>query len=268
MIRIGKTTLAIIRWRGVHGRTYTHTSEVATCLTCAASSATEAPVYTAVCQVEDHKRHQIKHVELTEAAPEESKRLTRLYGLLQRTWAKAGYACGDAMYLLGADADLPSIVAGIRATFAEANASFTACHADFDVKEIVLVPADMTEETMASVRRDIETGIQRVIDALAAGDAKSIRTAAREARGLAAIVEGDSRLQVNALTTFAGKIADRLREAADASDDEMALIVAESRNGSARFAALLDDAEAAPEAAPEVKVAAPQWFEGVTAELA
>jgi len=245
MINVGKSILVIVNWRADYARTYLHVKDDAVCLTCAAVLADESALpyapqrYSDACRQADHRKRQVQHVTATETAPEEAKRASRLYGRLHRRFGKLGYSCGDAIFLLGADAPLEESKAELRAEFLAANAGFTHCKVDFDLKQIVLVPGEINEETMGSIRRDVEATIQKLLDALRAADLKAIKSGAKEARSLAAILDADGRAQAEALAGFAQGVAKRLREAADESTLAVELAVEEARSGAARFAAIL-----------------------------
>lgn len=247
MLQVGKSILVIVNWRADYARSYQHDKLGVRCLDC--SGVEVAVEYTSACEGAGHKRRSVQKVTLTEAAPEESKRAERLYGRLHRRFAKLGYACGEAIYLLGADADLEGAKGDLRAEFDAANGEFQRCNVDFDLKEIVLVPGEINEETLKSIRRDVEGTIQKLLDALRSGDLKSIKAGARDARQLAHVLEGDSKAQAGALVDFAQGIAKRLREAADESTLAVEEAVEEAKNGAARFAAILLDEGVETEAA-------------------
>lgn len=241
MIRIGKTTLVIVSWRADYARTYLHEHDDAICLSC--GTLEESKPYLAACNDEDHRRHQVSHVTKNEAAPLEAKRAAGLYGKLYREFHKLGYPCGDQVYLLGADADLEGCKSKLRVLFDEANAEFKHVKIGFDLKELVLVPGELNEETLSSIRRDVEKTIQGLIEALQAASSdkasvKAIKEAGQAAKNMAAVLEGDSRLQAQALSGFAKSIVDRLKKASEESTDVVEKTIEESRSGAARFAAI------------------------------
>lgn len=244
MINVGKSILVIVNWRADYARDYKHENLGVACLDC--SSPTENVEYANGCEGLGHKKRSVQKITLTEAAPEEARKASRLYGRLHRRFGKLGFPCGDAIYLLGADAPLETAKDELRAEFQAANGGFAHCSVSFDCKEIVLVPGELNEETMGSIRRDVEATIQKLLDALRAGDLKAIRAGAKDARQLAGVLDASGRADVESMAAFAQGVAKRLREAADESTLAVEQAVEEARSGAARFAAILLD-EGVPE---------------------
>ena len=235
-IEIRKTILAVVDWSARRGRTYAHSDEESWCTECPG----ERPPFTSTCEATGHGVKRTFKTDMEEAAPAEAKEVQKLYGEVCRVFAKLGYACGRQVYLIAEeDADkLDAAMAVLRALFDEKNATFRVCSADWHARIVKINPSTSHEETLRSIRRDVDDAVAKLLGALDSGDVKVMRQTVKDTKNLAALLDGQSRMQVEALSTFTVKVARQLREAADGGEGAVDTAIHEAKQGAVRFAGI------------------------------
>lgn len=247
MLDLGTCHLVFVRCTTIQGRHATRQAEAAICLDCpkttdpSAAPPTEAPAtwQGAACEALDHRRQQVVHTTTTEAAPDEAEIVRDVYSKVYRSFQKIGYPLGRNAYLVAdaRKAELDTQVATAHAMTVDANAKCKVCYVKFLPVLVRISPTATEEETLASLRRDIEAGIQGLIDALKTGDHRVIVAQVRQARDLAKLVESPiTRTAIDDLHGFADRVARSLRNAADDGDTALETAREEARLGAGRFA--------------------------------
>ena len=205
-LKVGNHILVIPVWTSDRARHYNHEEQATpVCLTCEGE-----PDYSIECERAGHaKRRQIRTTVL-EDAPEETKRIGKLYSTTYQAFHKAGYACGRNVYLIPENRRmaLDAQIADLRQMYDDANAEMKVCRADLYVKIVEIKPGEAHEETMRSIQRDVQDAIDKMIDALESGDRKLLQVTIRETKNLSQLLEGDSQGQVGELAAVdAGPVA-------------------------------------------------------------
>ena len=252
-MKLNKTHLVIVSFEVKRGRTYRHTDGTAVCLTCAGE-----PVYGSTCETAGHAVRRDLQTTVQEDAPVEAKAVSEIYNRAHREIRAVGYDCGRAVYLIG-DSErgkLDTVIAKLRGEIVVLNATLNVCRVALDLKIVEILPGTAHEETLRSIRHDVQTAAERITDALAGASAANskeslaaLREVVRETRGLAGLLDGESKSQIDDLTVFAARTADRLRAAVRVSENAVAEVVNDSRAGAARFARIFA-AQATPAPTP------------------
>jgi hypothetical protein len=233
-LKLNQSIFVLVRYNSFTGRNYQHDEKSVICKTCPG----ENPTYALECRAADHKRQRILHTTVLEAAPEEAKKLSKLYGRVYRRLHNLGFAAGDNAYFFPRDVDVDSEIEKIRKDIDETNVEFKICRGDFSFDIFDLSPEDSRQETLRSLQQRVESSIETLLAALHSADIKEIRKAILSTKNLSILLDQEGKENVEELTSFTARAAKWLKDAADEGDLAVEKVTEEIQNGAARFAGI------------------------------